>query len=73
MPGGASAYILQQLLENQKIYPLLDSEPHLLSAKEHRTAYAEDGDYFSKPSEDDIFEKIYYLMHESNPNQYPSI
>ena len=73
VPGGASAYILQQLLENQKIYPLLDSEPHLLSAKEHRTAYAEDGDYFSKPSEDDIFEKIYYLMHESNPNQYPSI
>ena len=73
MPGGGAAYILQQLLENQKIYPLLDSEPQLLSAKEHRTAYAEDGDYFSKPSEDDIFEKVYGLMHESNPNKYPSI
>ena len=73
MPGGGAAYILQQLLENQKIYPLLDSEPQLLSAKEHRTAYAEDGDYFSKPSEDDIFEKVYGLMHESNPNKYPAI
>lgn len=73
MPGGGAAYILQQLLENQKIYPLLDSEPQLLSAKEHRTAYAEDGDYFSKPSEDDVFEKVYSLMHESNPNKYPAI
>lgn len=71
MPGGASAYILQQLLEEQNIYPLLDSPPKLLNAKEHRPAYAEDGDYFSKPSLDDIFECVYDLMHENNPDKYP--
>ncbi|MGA0373561.1 MAG: alpha-ketoacid dehydrogenase subunit alpha/beta [Flavobacteriaceae bacterium] len=73
MPGGASAYILQQLLEEQKIYPLLDSEPKLLSAKEHRPAYAEDGDYFSKPSAEDIFECVYEIMHENDPNKFPLI
>lgn len=73
MPGGASAYILQQLLEEQKIYPLLDSEPKLLSAKEHRPAYAEDGDYFSKPSAEDIFECIYEIMHENEPNKFPRL
>ncbi len=71
MPGGASAYILQQLLEEQNIYTLLDSQPKLLTAKEHRPAYAEDGDYFSKPSADDIFEYIYEMMHENDPNKYP--
>jgi 2-oxoisovalerate dehydrogenase E1 component len=72
MPGGASAYILQQLLEEQNIYPLLDSPPKLLAAKEHRPAYAEDGDYFSKPSAEDIFECVYEMMHENDPNQFPS-
>ena len=71
MPGGASAYILQQLLEEQNVYTLLDSQPKLLSAKEHRPAYAEDGDYFSKPSAEDIFECVYEMMHENNPNQFP--
>ena len=71
MPGGASAYILQQLLDEQNIYPLLDSEPKLLAAKEHRPAYAEDGDYFSKPSEEDIFECVYEIMHENDPNKFP--
>lgn len=71
MPGGASAYILQQLLDEQKIYPLLDSQPKLISAKEHRPAYAEDGDYFSKPSSEDIFECVYEIMHENNPDQFP--
>ena len=71
MPGGASAYILQQLLEKQNVYTLLDSQPKLLSAKEHRPAYAEDGDYFSKPSAEDIFECVYEMMHENNPNQFP--
>jgi len=71
MPGGASSFILQQLLEEQNIYPLLDTQPKLLSAKEHRPAYGEDGDYFSKPSADDIFECVYGIMHESDPNQYP--
>ena len=73
MPGGASAYILQQLLEEQNIYPLLDSQPKLLTAKEHRPPYAEDGDYFSKPSADDIFECVFEIMHESNPNKYPKL
>ncbi len=71
MPGGASAYILQKLLEEQNIYPLLDSEPKLIAAKEHRPAYAEDGDYFSKPSAEDIFECIYEIMRESDPKKFP--
>ena len=65
MPGGASAYILQQLLDEQDVYPLLDSQPKLLTAQEHRTAYAEDGDYFSKPSSDDIFECVYEILNEN--------
>ena len=64
-------YILQQLIENQKIFNLLDSSPKLLSAKSHRPAYGGDGDYFSKPSEDDIFEAVYEIMNESNPNDFP--
>tara|TARA_B100001173_G_C16027093_1_gene564598 strand:- start:2326 stop:4734 length:2409 start_codon:yes stop_codon:yes gene_type:complete len=71
LPGGASAYILQQLLEEQTIYPLLDCQPRLLTAKEHRPAYGEDGDYFSKPSADDIFECVYEIIHENNPNKFP--
>ena len=73
MPGGGSAYILQQLLDHQKIYNILDSEPRLLSSKEHRPAYGTDGDYFSKPNTNDIFEEAYKLMNESNPNKYPDI
>ena len=73
MPGGGSAYILQQLLDNQKIYKLLDSEPILLSAKEHRPAYGTDGDYFSKPNANDIFEAVYKLMNENNPEKYPAL
>ena len=73
MPGGGSAYILQQLLDHQKIYNILDSEPKLLSSKEHRPAYGTDGDYFSKPNSNDIFEEAYKLMNESNPNKYPDI
>ncbi len=72
VPGGASSYILQELLKKQDIYHLLDSPPQLLTAKEHRPPYAEDGDYFSKPSEDDIFEKVTSIMHEVNPKKYPS-
>ena len=73
VPGGASAYILQQLLEKQKIFKHLDSEPVLLSAKAHRPAYGSDGDYFSKPSFDDIYETAYNIMHDLNPNKYPKI
>jgi len=71
MPGGASSYILQQLLEKQNIFELLDSAPKLLSAKSHRPAYGPDGEYFSKPSEDDIFESAYTIMNDSNPNKFP--
>ena len=71
MPGGASSFILQQLLEKQNIFELLDSAPKLLSAKSHRPAYGEDGEYFSKPSEDDIFESAYTIMNDSNPNKFP--
>jgi len=71
VPGGASSYILQQLIEKQGAFSLLDSSPVLLSAKAHRPAYGGDGDYFSKPSEDDIFEAVYAMMHESDPNAFP--
>ena len=73
VPGGASAYILQQLIDVQNIFPLLDSTPQTLTSKPHRPAYGSDGDYFSKPSEDDIFEKVYAIMHESNPEAFPII
>ena len=73
VPGGASAYILQEILEKQNGYIYLDSKPSTLTAKAHRPAYGTDGDYFSKPSAEDIFEKIYDIMHESNPNKYISL
>ncbi|MDP4935375.1 MAG: transketolase, partial [Salibacteraceae bacterium] len=73
VPGGASAFIMQQVLEVQGGYQLLDSAPQTLAAKAHRAAYASDGDYFSKPSNEDIFEKVYAIMQESNPSKYPSI
>ena len=73
VPGGGTAYILSQLLEKQDIYPHLDSQPNLLTAKDHRPAYGTDGDYFSKPSKEDIVEAAYAIMHEAKPNQFPSI
>jgi pyruvate/2-oxoglutarate/acetoin dehydrogenase E1 component len=69
--GGASAYILNQLIQNQQIFQYLDSEPKTLTAKQHRPAYGTDGDYFSKPSTEDIFETVYRIMHEVNPLDYP--
>lgn len=71
VPGGGSAYILNEILETQKGFQFLDSEPKTLTAKEHRPAYGTDGDYFSKPSEEDIFEAAYGIMHEVNPIQFP--
>jgi pyruvate/2-oxoglutarate/acetoin dehydrogenase E1 component/TPP-dependent pyruvate/acetoin dehydrogenase alpha subunit len=73
VPGGGSAYILQQILEVQKGYYHLDSKPKTLTAKAHRPPYGSDGDYFSKPSVDDIIETAYQIMHEANPNKYPAI
>tara|TARA_B100000029_G_scaffold87666_1_gene77726 strand:- start:847 stop:3255 length:2409 start_codon:yes stop_codon:yes gene_type:complete len=69
--GGASAYILNELISNQNIYKYLDSAPKLLTAKNHRPAYGPDGDYFSKPSIDDIFDSVYDIMHEHNPLEFP--
>jgi pyruvate/2-oxoglutarate/acetoin dehydrogenase E1 component/TPP-dependent pyruvate/acetoin dehydrogenase alpha subunit len=73
VPGGASAYILQEIVETQNGYQYLDSKPATLSAKAHRPAYGTDGDYFSKPSVEDIFEKVYEMMHESNPQKFKSL
>jgi len=73
VPGGCSAYLLQEILEKQGAYVYLDSAPQTLSARAHRPAYATDGDYFSKPNAEDIFEKVYGIMHESNPADYPKL
>jgi pyruvate/2-oxoglutarate/acetoin dehydrogenase E1 component len=71
VPGGATAYMMQQVLEEQEAYKYLDAKPLTIAAKAHRPAYGTDGDYFSKPSAEDIFESIMDMMHEYNPNQYP--
>lgn len=73
VPGGASAYLLQEIIENQDGYQYLDSKPASLTAKAHRPAYGSDGDYFSKPSTDDIFEKIYEMIHEADPRTFKSL
>ena len=73
IPGSGSAYILQKILENQNGYYSLDSQPRTLSAKEHRPPYGSDGDYFSKPSHDDVIEAVYNMMSEANPGKYPAI
>ncbi|MBT8261276.1 MAG: transketolase [Bacteroidia bacterium] len=73
VPGGASAYILQHLLDEQDGYQHLDSKPQTLTAKSHRPAYGTDGDYFSKPSVEDVFEKVYSIMHEVSPTDFPKL
>jgi len=73
VPGGASAFILQQIIEEQNAYNYLDSKPQTLTAQAHRPAYGTDGDYFSKPSAEDIYEKVYAMMNEVNPSKYPSL
>lgn len=72
VPGGASAYMMQQVLEVQEAYKHLDSKPITIAAKAHRPAYGTDGDYFSKPSAENIFETIMNMMHEYDPNSYPA-
>jgi pyruvate/2-oxoglutarate/acetoin dehydrogenase E1 component len=73
VPGGATSYMMQQVLEIQGGYKHLDSTPITITAKEHRPAYGSDGDYFSKPSVDTVFSTIYQMMHESNPAKWPSL
>ena len=71
VPGGASAYMMQEVIEKQGGYHWLDSEPRTLSAKAHRPAYGSDGNYWSKPNAEEIFETVYDLMHETDPGSYP--
>lgn len=73
VPGGASAYMMQQVIEGQRAYEWLDSQPRTLSAKPHRPAYGSDGDYWSKPNRETVFETVYELMHESDPARYPRL
>lgn len=73
VPGGATSYMMQQVLENQNGYQYLDSKPVTITAKEHRPAYASDGDYFSKPNVEEVFEKVYDLLREAYPDKFPSI
>lgn len=73
VPGGASAYMMQKVIEEQKGYLHLDSQPITISAKAHRPAYSSDGDYFSKPNIEEIFDKVYDLMAEVDPTAYPDI
>ena len=72
VPGGASAFMLQQVIEGQDVFRYLDSEPLTIAAQAHRPAYSSDGDYFSKPSLEDIVEKVYKVMHEVDPKTYPA-
>jgi 2-oxoisovalerate dehydrogenase E1 component len=73
VPGGATAYMMQKVLEEQQAFQYLDAVPVTIPAKEHRPAYASDGDYFTKPNAEDIFEKIYAMMREANPNKFPAL
>ncbi|MCK9423120.1 MAG: thiamine pyrophosphate-dependent enzyme [Bacteroidales bacterium] len=71
--GGATAYMMQKVLEEHGGYQYLDATPRTLTANDHRPAYTNDGDYFSKPNAEDVFESIYEIMHEYNPNKYPRL
>ena len=73
VPGGATAFMMQKVLEEQKGYFSLDAEPKTLTAKDHRAAYGTDGDYFSNPNAEDVFESVYNIMHEVNPVRFPKI
>jgi pyruvate/2-oxoglutarate/acetoin dehydrogenase E1 component/TPP-dependent pyruvate/acetoin dehydrogenase alpha subunit len=73
VPGGATGFMMQKVLEEQKAYRYLDAQPITITANEHRPAYASDGDYFSKPQIEDVFERVYDMMHEFDPEQFPAL
>lgn len=73
VPGGATAFMMHQVLEVQKAYRYLDSAPLTIAAKEHRPAYGSDGDYFSKPNPEEVFDKVYELVSEASPNRFPPV
>ena len=73
VPGGATAFMMQQVLDEQQAYRFLDSQPRCLAAQPHRPAYSSDGDYFSKPNAEDVFDTVYELMSETAPERFPEI
>jgi pyruvate/2-oxoglutarate/acetoin dehydrogenase E1 component/TPP-dependent pyruvate/acetoin dehydrogenase alpha subunit len=73
VPGGATAFMMQKVLEEQKGYYYLDTQPRTVTAKAHRPAYSTDGDYFSNPNAEDVFDAVYNMMHDENPHKYPKI
>jgi len=73
VPGGGTAFMMQKVLDEQEAYRWLDAQPRTISAHEHRPSYSSDGDYFSKPNAEDIFDGIYEIMLESDPVKYPSV
>ena len=73
VPGGTTAYMLQEVVERQGGYRWLDSEPRTISARAHRPAFGSDGDYWSKPNVESVIEGVYALMHESDPKRYPRL
>jgi pyruvate/2-oxoglutarate/acetoin dehydrogenase E1 component/TPP-dependent pyruvate/acetoin dehydrogenase alpha subunit len=73
VPGGATSYMMQQVIEKQNAFKYLDAEPISIAAKDHRPAYGTDGDYFSKPNAEEIFDKVYTMMHHYNPEKYPAM
>jgi 2-oxoisovalerate dehydrogenase E1 component len=73
VPGGASAFMMRQVLERDRGYEWLDSEPRTITAKEHRPSYGSDGDYWSKPNRETIFRDVYALLREAMPKKYPAL
>jgi 2-oxoisovalerate dehydrogenase E1 component len=73
VPGGATSFMMQQVVEDQDAYQYLDSKPVTIAAKEHRPAYASDGDYFTKPNAEEIFERVYEMIREADPEKFPSL
>jgi pyruvate/2-oxoglutarate/acetoin dehydrogenase E1 component len=73
VPGGGTSFMMQQVLEVQNGYQYLDSKPITITGKEHRPAYASDGDYFTKPNAEEVFEKVYGMMRDADPEKFPSL
>jgi pyruvate/2-oxoglutarate/acetoin dehydrogenase E1 component len=73
VPGGTTGYMMKKVLEDQGAFAWLDAQPRTLSGKPHRPAYGSDGDYFSKPNREDIFNAVYALMRETDPQSFPSL
>ncbi|MFM8178613.1 MAG: transketolase C-terminal domain-containing protein, partial [Candidatus Kapaibacterium sp.] len=71
VPGGTTAYMMQQVIEHQQGFSFLDTAPRTLSAKAHRPAYGTDGNYWSKPEAEHVFDAVYAMMHETDPSRFP--